>query len=32
MFRQALDNYDRADFHGTYDADVRITRPSNGRN
>jgi hypothetical protein len=28
MFRQALDNYDRADFHGTYDADVRITRPS----
>ena len=22
MFRQALDNYDRADFHGTYEADT----------
>jgi hypothetical protein len=24
MFRQALDNYDRADFRGTYEADVRV--------
>jgi N-terminal domain of galactosyltransferase len=24
MFRQALDNYDRADFDGTYEADVRM--------
>lgn len=24
MFRQALDNYDRADFHGTYAADVQV--------
>ncbi|HUO36609.1 MAG TPA: galactosyltransferase-related protein [Mycobacterium sp.] len=26
MFRQALDNYDRADFQGTYETDVRMSR------
>jgi hypothetical protein len=28
MFRKALDNYDRGDFQGTYDADVRTPRPA----